>query len=55
MSKLIKYKICDIETDEVIQEVGPMRQGTNSEKCFNGLCRKVDFNRFYIDEEEIEE
>jgi hypothetical protein len=46
------YIVKDIETDEVVEVLECRYVGSQRDKFENGLYRKVDFSRFYIDESE---
>lgn len=46
------YKIIDLETSEVVHAIETDKTGSNLDRFEDGLYRKVDFERFYIEEED---
>jgi len=44
------FRILDRESDEVAKEIPTTKGGRNLEMLRNGLFRKVDPERFYIEE-----
>lgn len=49
-----KIKIRDLVTGEVIHEMETDKTGSQLQKVLQGLCRKVDLGRFYIDSSEVD-
>lgn len=47
--RIIAYEICDQTTSKVVERIDVQDKGErHAEKVFDGLCHKVDFERFFV-------
>jgi hypothetical protein len=53
--KMMKVLIRSRETDEIIQVIKTEKTGRNFDKFLDGLYRKVDFDKYWVDDSGVED